>query len=101
MKYPVDYALGDDGWWTACVRGVRGVHTQGRSIAQARRRICEALGPFVEGAEKAELFDNIRIPFRAGVRSPGGCPGVVGRGNPGTVRGSTGQVHMRYACGRA
>jgi predicted RNase H-like HicB family nuclease len=60
-KYTVDYVLGDDGWWTASVREVRGAHTQGRSIAQARRRIREALGLFVEGAETAELFDNIRI----------------------------------------
>jgi predicted RNase H-like HicB family nuclease len=60
-KYTVDYVLGDDGWWTASVREVRGAHTQGRSIAQARRRIREALSLFVEGADEAELFDNIRI----------------------------------------
>jgi predicted RNase H-like HicB family nuclease len=60
-KYTVDYALGDDGWWTASVREVRGAHTQGRSIAQTRRRIREALGLFVEDAEQAELIDHIRI----------------------------------------
>jgi predicted RNase H-like HicB family nuclease len=60
-KYTVNYVLGDDGWWTASVREVRGAHTQGRSIAQARRRIREALSLFVEGADEAELFDNIRI----------------------------------------
>jgi predicted RNase H-like HicB family nuclease len=57
----VDYVLGDDGWWTASVRDVRGAHTQGRSIAQARRRIREALSLFVDGAERAELIDHIRI----------------------------------------
>jgi len=60
-KYTVDYVLGDDGWWTASVREVRGAHTQGRSIAQARRRVREALSLFVEDAERAELLDHIRI----------------------------------------
>jgi predicted RNase H-like HicB family nuclease len=60
-KYTVDYVLGNDGWWTASVRDVRGAHTQGRSIALARRRIREALSLFVDGAERAELIDHIRI----------------------------------------
>jgi predicted RNase H-like HicB family nuclease len=60
-KYTVDYVLGDDGWWTASVREVRGAHTQGRSIAQARRRVREALSLFVDDADRAELLDNIRI----------------------------------------
>jgi predicted RNase H-like HicB family nuclease len=60
-KYTVDYVLGDDGWWTVSVREVRGVNTQGRSIAQARRRVREALGLFVEDAKGAELIDHIRI----------------------------------------
>lgn len=60
-KYTVDYVLGDDGWWTATVREVRGAHTQGRSIAQARRRVREALSLFVEDARRAKLVDNIRI----------------------------------------
>lgn len=60
-KFSVDYVLGDDGWWTATVREVRGAHTQGRSIAQARRRIREALGLFVEGADGAELVDHFRV----------------------------------------
>ena len=60
-KYTVDYTLGDDGWWTASVRDVRGAHTQGRSIAQARRRVREALGLFVNDAERAEFIDHIRI----------------------------------------
>jgi predicted RNase H-like HicB family nuclease len=59
--YTVDYVRGDDGWWTASVRGVRGAHTQGRSIAQARRRVRKALGLFVDDAERADLLDNIRI----------------------------------------
>jgi predicted RNase H-like HicB family nuclease len=60
-KYAVNYVLGDDGWWTASVREVRGAHTQGRSIAQAQRRVREALSLFVEDAERAELVDHIRV----------------------------------------
>lgn len=60
-KYTVEYVLGDDGWWTASAREVRGAHTQGRSIAQARRRIREALALFVEDAKSAELIDHIRV----------------------------------------
>jgi predicted RNase H-like HicB family nuclease len=33
----------EDGWWVATVRGVEGVHTQGRTIASARERIVEAM----------------------------------------------------------
>jgi predicted RNase H-like HicB family nuclease len=69
MKYTVDYVLGGDGWWTASVRDVRGVHTQGRSIAQAQRRIREALGLFVERAETAGSLDHICTASRAGARS--------------------------------
>ena len=43
------------------IREVRGVHTQGRSIAQARTRVREALGLFVDGAETAQLVDDIRV----------------------------------------
>jgi predicted RNase H-like HicB family nuclease len=59
-KYTVDYVLGDDGWWTASVREVRGANTQGRSIAQARRRMRAALGLFVDDAKGAQLIDHIR-----------------------------------------
>ena len=60
-KYTAVYEYGDDGWWTVSIREVRGVHTQGRSIAQARTRVREALGLFVDGAETAELVDDIRV----------------------------------------
>jgi predicted RNase H-like HicB family nuclease len=60
-KYTVDYVLSDDGWWSASVREVRGAHTQGRSIVQARRRVREALGLFVEDATGVELVDHVRI----------------------------------------
>jgi predicted RNase H-like HicB family nuclease len=66
-KYTAVYQYGDDGWWTVSIKEVRGVHTQGRSIAQARARVREALGLFVDGAETAELTDDFRVG--AGMRN--------------------------------
>jgi len=61
-SYSVVYERDGDGWWVASVRGVRGCHTQGRSIDQARNRIRDALSLFVDDAEAAELVDEIRLP---------------------------------------
>lgn len=54
-SYKVVYERGDDGWWAASVLGVRGCRTQGRSLAQARERIREALSLFVKDAQRAGL----------------------------------------------
>jgi predicted RNase H-like HicB family nuclease len=59
-KYTVVYEHEDDGWWTASVREVLGVRTQGRSIAQTRERVREALGLFVDDAATAELVEEVR-----------------------------------------
>lgn len=53
------------GWWVASVRGVPGCHTQGHTIRQARERVREALGLYVEGAEKATLHVDVRLPVGA------------------------------------
>ena len=47
-SYRVAYERDESGWWVATVRGVRGCHTQGRTVDEAQRRIREALGLFVE-----------------------------------------------------
>lgn len=62
MSYTVTYTLGTDGWWTAKVRKVPGCHTQGRTIAAARRRIREALALFEDDADRAELVDHVILP---------------------------------------
>lgn len=51
-------------WWVASVRGVAGVHSQGRSIDEARRRVREALALAIgdDAAERVELTDDIRLP---------------------------------------
>jgi predicted RNase H-like HicB family nuclease len=60
--YTVIYERDENGLWVAQVKGVAGCHTQGRTIAQARERIREALGLFDEDAEKAVLEDDVRLP---------------------------------------
>jgi predicted RNase H-like HicB family nuclease len=63
--YTIRYEKDETGWWVATVKEVRGCHTQGRTIEQARRRIREALGLFVDHAESAELIDDVVLPANA------------------------------------
>lgn len=63
--YRVRYEKDETGWWVAVVKEVRGCHTQGRTIEQARRRIREALGLFVDHAEDVELIDDVVLPANA------------------------------------
>jgi predicted RNase H-like HicB family nuclease len=63
--YHVVYERDAAGWWVASVRRVRGCHTQGRTVDEARRRLREALGLFVVDAGSARLVDHVRLPARA------------------------------------
>ena len=63
--YTVIYERDERGWWVASVRGVRGCHTQGRTLEQARRRVREALGLFVRDADSADFVEQVRLPLRA------------------------------------
>ena len=60
--YTVQYERDETGWWVAKVKEVRGCHTQGKSIAQARTRIREALGLFVHDADRAEFVEDVAVP---------------------------------------
>ena len=60
-SYRVAYERDESGWWVATVRGVRGCHTQGRTVDEARRRIREAL----ELAGFTELFKTFDDPLQA------------------------------------
>ena len=62
--YRVRYTRDESGWWQASIREVQGCHTQGRTIEEARRRIREALGLFVDNATKATLKDDVQMPKR-------------------------------------
>lgn len=63
--YRVVFERDDSGAWIVAVPGVRGCHTYGRSLQQARTRIREALALWVDDAETAELEEVIRLPARA------------------------------------
>ena len=63
--YRVAYQRDEAGYWVASVRGVRGCHTQGRTVDEARRRIREALALYVGDAASAELVDEVKLPATA------------------------------------
>ena len=86
-RYTVRYERDEAGWWVASVKGVRGCHTQGRTLDEARRRIREALGLAVRDAARAALVDEIRLP--ADVRR------TVGRSRAAPARAEREQVRAR------
>jgi predicted RNase H-like HicB family nuclease len=63
-KYVVTYERDEGGWWIAEVRGVAGVNSDGRTVADARRRVREALSLAIgdAAAERAEFVDDIKLP---------------------------------------
>ena len=60
--YHVAYQRDESGWWVASVREVRGCHTQGRTVDEARRRIREAMELFVDDAQSAKVVDDVKLP---------------------------------------
>lgn len=63
--YRVSYHRDESGWWVASVRGMRGCHTQGRTVDEARRRIVEAMELFVDDARTATIVDDVKLPIGA------------------------------------
>ena len=64
-SYTVRYERDETGWWVAQVKEMPAAITQGRTIAEARRRIREALGLALDddaAAERAKLIDDVRLP---------------------------------------
>lgn len=63
--YHVVYERDESGRWVASVRELRGCHTQGRTVDEARRRIVEAMELFVDNAHSAKVVDDVRLPAGA------------------------------------
>jgi predicted RNase H-like HicB family nuclease len=61
-SYHVTYERDESGWWVASVRGLRGCHTQGRTVDEARRRIVEAMELFVDNTRSV---DYVKLPASA------------------------------------
>lgn len=67
-RYTVKYERDESGWWVAQVKEAPSAITQGRTIAEARRRIREALALTLDSDEKAEaamLVDDVKLPAEA------------------------------------
>jgi predicted RNase H-like HicB family nuclease len=63
--YRIAYERDESGWWVASVRGVRGCHTQGRTVEEARRLVIEAMELFVDDARTASIVDDVKLPSGA------------------------------------
>jgi len=63
--YRVTYERDESGWWVASVRGLRGCHTQGRTVDEARRRIVEAMELFIDNARSVNIVDDVKLPAAA------------------------------------
>lgn len=68
-KYTVKYERDEEsGWWVAQVKEEPAAITQGRTIAEARRRVREALAVVIDddkAAAKAQLADEVKLPVDA------------------------------------
>jgi len=58
--YTVTFERDKDGWWVAEVKELHGCHTQGKSIAQARERIREAM-ELHDVPRSVKLVEQVRI----------------------------------------
>ena len=64
-SFTVLYERDETGWWVAQVKQAPAAITQGRTLAEARRRIREALGLALgsdSAAGRATLVDDVRLP---------------------------------------
>ena len=64
-RYHVIYERDETGWWVASVRELRGCHTQGRTVDEARRRIAEAMELFVDNVRSTTIVDEVKLPASA------------------------------------
>ena len=64
-KRDVYFERDESGAWLARVPSVKGCHTYGRTLAQARARIREALSVWVDDAHEIDLVEHVRLPASA------------------------------------
>ncbi len=64
QTYCVVYERDESGFWVASVAGIRGCHTQGRTIEQARERAREAIQAALDLQRPyaGKLVDDVRLP---------------------------------------
>jgi predicted RNase H-like HicB family nuclease len=69
-EYKAIFERDESGAWLAHVPSIRGCHTYGRTLEQARSRLREALGLWISRPERAVIKEDIRLPadLRAAVQ---------------------------------
>ena len=63
--YTAVYQLDESGWWFTQIKEIKGCHTQGKTLKQARERIKEVLELFDINLEKIKLVDQVELPEAA------------------------------------
>ena len=61
-SYTAIFERDESGAWLARVPAIRGCHTHGRTLEQARSRLREALGLWIDRPEQATLKEDVRLP---------------------------------------
>lgn len=67
-SYTVRYERDEAGWWIAQVKEAPAANTQGRTIAEARLRVREALGLALgddAAAQRFKLVEDVKLPADA------------------------------------
>ena len=61
-SYKAIFERDETGAWLARIPSIRGCHTYGRTLEQARTRLREALGLWIRWPERAVIEEEIRLP---------------------------------------
>ncbi len=61
-SYSAIFERDESGAWLARIPSIRGCHTYGRTLEQARTRLREALGLWIDRPEHAVIEEAIRLP---------------------------------------
>ena len=61
-RYSAIFERDESGSWLARIPSIRGCHTYGRTLEQARTRLREALGLWIDRPEDAVIEEAIRLP---------------------------------------
>src|SRR2546427_11013741 len=61
-RYTAIFERDESGSWLARIPSIRGCHTYGRTLEQARTRLREALGLWIDRTQDAVIEQAIRLP---------------------------------------
>jgi predicted RNase H-like HicB family nuclease len=62
----------EDGWWIVRIAEAKGVHSNGRTLEEAKRRVREALSLDIgDGAFSVDIVDKVTLPSKARTKLAG------------------------------